>query len=212
MTRIAMSIVAAAAALSIGMAHAGPVYGNYGQGGYQDPNAPYAGGGQPRGPYGNYNTPPQQAYSQGGGYTGCAPDQDREVIGTLLGGIVGGIIGNQFGRGRGRTAATVAGVVLGGIAGNAITRDRWCSDRRADAYYYNYAYYDAFDTPSYGRRYEWRNNYSGNWGYVEPIGYTDYQGYDDCREFSQTIYIDGRPQYGRGVACRQRDGSWRIVG
>jgi surface antigen len=210
MKRMAIGIVAAAAALSIGVAQAGQVYGNYGQG--YDPNAPYAGGGQPRGPYGNYNTYPQQTYNQGGGYTGCAPDQDREVIGTLLGGIVGGIIGNQFGRGRGRTAATVAGVVLGGIAGNAITRDRWCGDRRADAYYYNHAYYDAFDTPRYGQRYEWRNDYSGNWGYVQPLEEVDYQGYDECREFTQTIYIDGRPQQGRGVACLQPDGSWRIVG
>jgi surface antigen len=201
------TLVAVAAACSVGLAQAGQVYGNYGQA--YDPNAPYQGGGQPYGTYAPQPAP-SGAY-QGNGYTGCAPDRDREVIGTLLGGIVGGIIGNQFGRGRGRTAATVAGVVLGGIAGNAITRDRWCSDRRADAYYYNEAYYDAFDEPDYGERYEWRNQYSGNYGYVQPTGYTEYSGYRDCREFTQVIYINGRQEQAYGVACRQPDGSWRIV-
>jgi surface antigen len=205
MTALTAGLTAALAALSIAAAQAGQVYGNYGQG--YDPNAPYQGGGQPRGVYGSYPTQP----AANGGYSGCEPDRDREVIGTILGGVVGGIIGNQFGRGRGRTAATVAGVVLGGIAGNAITRDRWCRDRRADAYYYNEVYYDAFDEPDYGERYEWRNQYSGNWGYVQPTGYTDYDGYQDCREFTQVIYINGRPEQATGVACREPNGSWRIV-
>jgi len=32
-----------------------------------------------------------------------------------------------------------------------------------------------------------------------------------CREFTQTIFISGEPQQGYGTACRQADGSWRIV-
>jgi surface antigen len=200
-----LSLFACLLACSVGAAQAGQVYGNYGQG--YDPNAAYQGGGQPRGVYGTYPVQP----SSGARYTGCEPDRDREVVGTLLGGIVGGIIGNQFGRGRGRAAATVAGAVLGGIAGNAITRDGWCRDRRADAYYYNEAYYDAFDQPDYGERYEWRNQYSGNYGYVQPTGYTEYGGYQDCREFTQVIYVGGRSEEAYGVACRQPDGSWRIV-
>jgi surface antigen len=209
MKRLFSGLLAGLLAASAATAHAGQVYGTYGQGGYRDPDAPYQGGGQP-----GYTPPP--AYGQypaaDGGYTGCEPDRDAEVVGTIVGGIVGGIIGNQFGRGRGRTGATVAGVILGGIAGNAITRDRWCRDSRADAYYYNEAYYDAFDTPSYGRRYQWRNQYSGNYGYIEPVSEVDWNGYEDCREFTQTIYINGRPHVGHGVACREPDGSWRIVG
>lgn len=202
---LASALLATATALSIGVAQAGQVYGNYGQ--PYDPNAPYQGGGQV------YGTYPQQqpTYQGGGGYTGCEPDRDREVVGTLLGGILGGVIGNQFGHGRGRTAATVFGVILGGIAGREISRNNWCNDRRADAYYYNNAYYDAFDEPDYGRRYEWNNRYSGNRGYVEPTGETSYQGNDDCRQFTQVIYIDGRQEEATGIACRQPNGSWRIV-
>ena len=33
-----------------------------------------------------------------------------------------------------------------------------------------------------------------------------------CRDFSHTIYIDGRPQTARGTACRNPDGTWSPVG
>lgn len=32
-----------------------------------------------------------------------------------------------------------------------------------------------------------------------------------CREFQQRVMIEGRPQQVHGRACRQSDGSWRIV-
>jgi hypothetical protein len=34
---------------------------------------------------------------------------------------------------------------------------------------------------------------------------------DSCREYQSTATIDGRPQQTHGVACRQQDGTWRIV-
>ena len=101
-------------------------------------------------------------------------------------------------------------MILGAIAGNAIARDA-CRNDRADAYYYNQSYYDAFEQPRYGQRYEWRNRYNGNYGYITPRrGFRDQRG--ECREFTQQIYVDGyRTEEAVGVACRQRDGSWRIV-
>ena len=163
--------------------------------------------------YGNYGQP------QGGGYQGQPSYQSRSdcdadvAIGTGLGALVGGIIGNQFGHKSGKTAATIGGVVLGGIAGNAIAKDA-CKDKHHDAYYYNNSYYDAFNDPDDGDEYEWRNPYTNNYGYVSAGEYYDdgYQGYDGpCREFEQRVYIDGRPETATGVACRQPNGTWRIV-
>lgn len=126
------------------------------------------------------------------------------------------MIGNQFGHGGGRTAATIGGVILGGIAGNAIARDS-CRNDRADAYYYNRVYYDGFENPEYGHSYRWRNPYNGHYGYMEPVrdydeGYRYGYGDSECREFRQTIYIDGHPTRAYGTACRNPDGSWQIVG
>jgi hypothetical protein len=33
----------------------------------------------------------------------------------------------------------------------------------------------------------------------------------ECREFEQTIMIGGQPQQAYGTACRQQDGTWKIV-
>lgn len=143
-------------------------------------------------------------------YNGCS---DNQAFGTVAGAVVGGVIGSQFGSGGGRAAATVGGAILGGLAGNAIARDS-CRDERYDAYYYNSTYYDAFDAPTYGRRYSWRNPRNGNYGYITPVRVVvgDRYGYrDECREFRQTWYVNGRQYDETGVACRADDGSWRIV-
>ena len=163
--------------------------------------------------YGNYGQHPYQGQYQGPSSYDNRCDTD-EVVGTGLGAIVGGVIGNQFGHGSGKTAATIGGVILGGIAGNAIAKDS-CKNDHADAYYYNNTYYDAFnDRDDDGHEYNWRNPYSNNYGTITPGEYYDsgYNGYDGpCREFEQRVYIDGRPQTATGVACRQGDGTWRIV-
>lgn len=181
-----MTTAVAAVALLALPAAAGQVYGNYGQG-------------QP------YQSPPPN-------HRGSSCDADV-AVGTGLGAIVGGIIGNQFGKGSGRTAATIGGVVLGGVVGNQIAKDA-CKDDRHDAYYYNDTYVDAFNDPDEGEEYGWRNPHSNNYGYVSAGEYYDdgYEGYaGPCREFEQRVYIDGRPETATGVACRQSDGSWRIV-
>jgi surface antigen len=182
-----VSLGLAAAALCVAPAFAtGQVYGTYGQG-------------QP------YQGQPHQGYS-----SNCDADV---AVGTGLGAVVGGIIGNQFGKGSGRTAATIGGIVLGGIAGNAIAKDA-CKDKNHDAYYYNNTYYDAFNDPDEGDEYEWRNPHTDNHGYVTAGDYYDdgYNGYaGPCRQFEQRVYIDGRAETATGVACRQPDGTWRIV-
>ncbi len=211
MRSVVVSIVAAAAifAGAVSPALADPYDGPYDDGPYSEPPPP------DDGPYSDddrYGPPPPPPPPRNYRYRGCSRDR---TAGTIIGGILGGIIGNHVGRGRGRGPATVVGIILGGIAGNAIARGG-CRDRQADAYYYNEAYYDAFEQPRYGRRYDWRNPYSGNYGYVTPM--SDYDNGDrygyrgrECREFEQAIWIDGHRTWGRGTACRNRDGSWRIV-
>ncbi|MBI1212850.1 MAG: glycine zipper 2TM domain-containing protein [Alphaproteobacteria bacterium] len=210
MSKILLSTTAACVLILGGVApaSAGDVYGHYDQ---YDPDAPYQGGGD--GYYADsYRGDTYRYHNSGSAYNGC---QDRELVGTGLGAILGGVIGNQFGHHSGRTAATIGGVILGGIAGNVIARDG-CGNRRADAHYYNRAYYDGFEDPEWGRRYRWRNPYNGHYGYMQPV--RDYDrgdryGYDgECREFRQTIYIEGRRTTGYGAACRNRDGTWQIVG
>ena len=56
----------------------------------------------------------------------------------------------------------------------------------------------------------WENPDSGRRGTIVPGPQYDRRG-ARCRDYTHTIYIDGRPQVARGAACRNPDGSWTPV-
>jgi Ni/Co efflux regulator RcnB/surface antigen len=136
-------------------------------------------------------------------YQQCRTSPDP--AGVIAGALIGGLLGNAAGRGNG--GATIAGVIFGGAVGAALTNDLDCEDR---SYAYR-TYYDGFNSGRPGSRFEWRNPRNDHRGefllgnyYNDPYGFR-------CANFSQAIYIQGRPQEARGVACRQPDGTWAIV-
>lgn len=143
----------------------------------------------------------------------CAPMQERrhdsvhsrEVSGAIVGGIIGGVIGHEFGDGRGRTASTVIGAAVGALIGGELARDRQVSRYERDAAY------RAFESAPTGHPVEWRDADRGWRGSYTPTRtYRSRQG-NYCRGYEQFVYIDGREQRAYGTACRQADGSWRIV-
>ena len=56
----------------------------------------------------------------------------------------------------------------------------------------------------------WNNPDSGRRGTIVPGPQYDRRG-SRCRDYTHTIYIDGRPQVARGAACRNPDGTWTPV-
>lgn len=131
---------------------------------------------------------------------GCAT---REDTGAGVGAVAGGLIGSSFGRGGGRVAATLAGAVIGGVIGSKIGRDLDERDRRLA----EDAEYDALERGYSGRARVWRNERNGNYGEIVP--YRPYRRGDyDCRDYTHTVYVDGRPETMRGTACRNPDGTW----
>ncbi len=135
---------------------------------------------------------------------GCETKQDT---GLAIGAITGGIIGHQFGKGSGKALATAAGIVVGGIVGSDIGR----SLDRQDRYFAQQAELAALERGQSGVVVPWRNPESGRYGEVMP-GPAFRRGPEDCREYTHTVYIDGRPQVMRGTACRNPDGTWQNVG
>lgn len=139
-------------------------------------------------------------------YNECGQSsRNDQAAGAIAGAIIGGVIGNNIFKGE-RAAGTVAGVILGGVAGAQLAK----SGDNCDQYYASYAYQDAFDADPY-QRVAWRNERSGNYGYVTPDEYYQDRRGRTCRDYEQEIYINGRRQYAEGVACQSRDGSWQIV-
>ena len=138
------------------------------------------------------------------GLAGCNNQNpgSGQTSGAVIGALAGGLIGNGLGHGDSRAVNTVAGALIGGIIGGGIGAQLDEADRQA-AYD---AQYEAVDT---GRRRSWRGPH-GSYGYVDP-GPEAYRAEGYCREYTQTIYIDGRPRAGHGLACREPDGSWKVV-
>lgn len=143
--------------------------------------------------------------SQGGSGDGLFTKQN---VGTLLGAVGGGVAGAQFGKGKGQLVGVAAGTLLGAVIGNSVG----ASLDRADASYAQRNNQNAFETGPSGRQYGWRNPDSGNAGVLVPQpAYQNPQTGQFCREFTEVIYVGGQEQQGYGTACRQPDGSWKIV-
>ena len=53
----------------------------------------------------------------------------------------------------------------------------------------------------------------GNSGIVTPVrDGTDTATGSYCREFQQTVTIGGKAEQAYGTACRQPDGTWKVIG
>ncbi|MFC1673618.1 RT0821/Lpp0805 family surface protein [Pseudomonadota bacterium] len=131
----------------------------------------------------------------------------NENFGTITGAVLGGLLGSQLGKGEGQLWATGAGAVLGAILGGEYGKtldgtDQVMMERTSQA---------SLEHTRTGTISKWSNPDSGNSGTVTPT--RTYQRGDGthCREFTQDVVIDGRVREATGTACRQADGSWRIV-
>ena len=147
------------------------------------------------------------------GLAGCDPTTGRmnkQTGGAILGGIAGGLLGSRVGKGRGRQVATIAGAVLGSLVGSSIgrqldERDRLLMGRSTQTTLAR----GKSDVTS-----KWVNPDTGNRGTVTPKpAYQVRRGATTsyCREFQQTITVGGKTERAYGRACRQPDGSWKIV-
>ncbi|MFZ2587674.1 MAG: RT0821/Lpp0805 family surface protein [Alphaproteobacteria bacterium] len=131
---------------------------------------------------------------------------DGQTAAPVMGGVVGGLLGSQFGEGSGKTVMAVAGALAGAWAGSAIAKGMTAQDQR----YYDNAAYQAQSAPV-GKTITWYNPDSGAQGSITPtrVGQTD--SGDSCREFQQTITIGGKTEKAYGTACKQPNGSWKVM-
>lgn len=132
---------------------------------------------------------------------GCATGP-KEESGMVIGGIIGGVLGSQVGSGRGRTAATIIGALAGGAIGGSVGRSLDELDRMKMA--------ATLETTRTGVATTWTNPDTGHdYRMVPTRTYESAEG--PCREYTLNAEIGGRTEQVYGTACRQADGSWRIV-
>lgn len=131
---------------------------------------------------------------------------DKATGGTVLGAIGGGLAGSQIGHGSGKVAATAAGVLLGALVGHEVGASLDKADR-AEAARAEQAAYGA----PIGQPIAWNNPESGHSGTVTALRDGQDQSGNYCREFQQTIVVNGKNEQATGTACRQADGSWKLT-
>ena len=141
---------------------------------------------------------------------GCANSGygPKQTAGGLTGAALGGLLGAQFGGkgGSDKLATTAAGVLIGGLIGSEIGRSMDEVDRMKA----NQAIVKAHNAPI-GETITWNNPNNNHRGSVTPTRDGRTSDGDYCREFHQTVTIGGRTEDAYGIACRQPDGTWRIV-
>jgi surface antigen len=135
---------------------------------------------------------------------GCAGDPGPRTVsgaagGALLGGAVGALTGSS-------TSSIVAGALIGGLVGGAIGNALDEEDRRS-AYA---AEMQALEYGGPGTPVRWDGR-GGNYGVIQPGPVYARGSHQRCREYSHTIYVRGRPEVARGVACRNPDGTWSQI-
>lgn len=132
---------------------------------------------------------------------GCGPI-NNEGVGTISGGVIGGLIGSQFGGGSGKVLAAAGGALAGAYLGGQIGKSMDKVDRMQMQ--------RALETAPTGRAVVWSNPDNGNRYTVQPVR-TYYSEQQPCREYITKAIIGGKTEQIHGRACRQADGSWRVM-
>jgi surface antigen len=135
---------------------------------------------------------------------GCESTGPKTAVGGLGGAAAGGLLAAALGGGG---EAIAAGTILGGLLGGVIGDRLDAADRQRASQ----AASQALESVPSGQSVTWRNPDSGNTGVVTPVRTYQTATGQYCREYTQTINIGGERHQSYGTACRQPDGSWRIV-
>jgi len=131
--------------------------------------------------------------------TSCAT---KEETGALAGALVGATVGSKVGKGHGRAVAIFLGAVIGSQIGKAIGNHMDDHDRS-----------QTVQILEHNKTYErstWRNPDTGLLYSVEPTRTTT-TATGPCREFTLDAQIGGEDKQLYGTACRQADGSWKMI-
>jgi surface antigen len=128
----------------------------------------------------------------------------KTTVGAMGGGALGGLIAAAAGgKGTAIAAGVVGGALLGGLAGNLLdSRDKRLAGEAAQR---------ALETAPSGAAVAWQNPDTGHSGTVVPVKTYQADSGTYCREYQNTMTINGKKENSYGTACRQPDGSWKVV-
>lgn len=132
---------------------------------------------------------------------GCA---NSEQTGTVLGALGGAAAG--YALGDGEWWAVGAGALVGGLVGNRV--GNYLDERDRQTAYSNANY--ALNNNADGQTAKWSNPQNNTGGYTTPTE-TYQTASGTCRTYQTGVTANGQSESGTGKACRQPDGTWKLV-
>ena len=134
--------------------------------------------------------------------TGCS-NMSKQDVGVVSGAVVGGVLGSQFGGGTGKLLAVGVGTLAGALVGGAIGKSMDDTDKLKTQH--------ALENQQVGQPAYWTNAKTGAQYTVTPVKNVTVHGNRYCREYRTTANIAGKTEQIYGTACRQPDGTWKVV-
>ena len=139
---------------------------------------------------------------------GCSTTLNKQETGAATGALLGAALGYGLGKGHSDKELAVAlGAIFGAVAGDQIGAQLDEKDRLMAAQNLQHS---LENTPD-GTSTTWKNPNSGHSGSSSPTQTSVATSGTPCREFVTEIMVGGKAQQGYGTACRQADGSWKIM-
>ena len=141
--------------------------------------------------------------------TACAgkDGNEGEQTGTAAGAVIGAAVGSKMTSGEGKILGAGLGAIFGAWLGKVIGRNL----DEADLQKANETAQETMETADVGQTNTWSNPDSGNSGTITPQPARQTAQGVYCREYQQTITVGGRTEEAYGEACRQPDGTWKII-
>jgi surface antigen len=159
--------------------------------------------------------PTRRSYSRDTGYTmqsdirqgTCNSSRlpygiNKQTVGGALGGVIGGLLGSRVGEGSGKTVATITGVLAGMAAGSYLGKTMDAGDQ--------YCAGQALEYAQDNRPVRWSNPDNNSSYVVTPVRTYEESG-RYCRNYTTRVTTEGNTRTVTGTACRQPDGTWRMV-
>ncbi len=141
---------------------------------------------------------------------GCVTQMEqnpKQTIGTVLGAGLGALTGSQIGSGKGKLVSVAVGALAGAWFGGEVGK----SLDKADRAFMKQNAQESLEYGKNGSTMSWKNPDSGNSGSITPTRTFQKADGQYCREFQQTVYVNGKQEASKGRACRETDGSWKII-
>jgi surface antigen len=139
--------------------------------------------------------------TQGGG------GWNKQQTGTALGAVAGAAAGAAIGGKDNWWWAAGLGALAGGVVGNQVGA---YLDRQDQQTSYQTATHALNNVPD-GQTASWSNPQNNTSGFTRPVETVQTASGQTCRTFQTGVTAQGQTSSGTGTACRQPDGTWKIM-